>query len=115
RGPASLELLMRLPIWLPVALLACRPPAALPDDPTVTLRIVAMNDFHGGLYEETVKGVDGQVLGGLPWLAGAVGALRAEDPDLLLLDGGDFYQGAWPVNATKGRGSVASLNLLGVD
>ncbi len=106
---------MRLGAWLSLTLLACRPPAALPVDEAVTLRIVAMNDYHGGLYEEGVSGVPDVVLGGLPWLAGAVDALRAEDPHLLLIDGGDFYQGAWPVNATKGRGSVASLNLLGVD
>src|SRR6187399_422457 len=105
---------MRLIPLTVAALVACKPPAAPVDDTPVTLRIVAMNDFHGGLYEESVKGVDG-VAGGLPWLHGAVQALRAEDPDLVLLDGGDAFQGSWPVNATKGRGSVLALNLIGVD
>ena len=56
-----------------LALVACKPPAAPADDLPVTIRIVAMNDFHGGLYEEPVKGLDG-VAGGLPWLHGAVQA-----------------------------------------
>jgi len=101
-------------LTLATALVACKPPAAPVDDTPVTIRIVAMNDFHGGLYEEAIKGVDG-VAGGLPWLHGAVQALRAEDPDLILLDGGDLFQGSWPVNATKGRGSVEALNLIGLD
>jgi 5'-nucleotidase len=33
----------------------------------------------------------------------------------VLIDGGDEFQGSWPVNATYGRGSVEAFNLLGVD
>lgn len=100
-----------------VPLLGCRPPApaAEPVAPTRTLTLVAMNDFHGSLYEEPYRGEEGRVLGGLPWLVGAVEALRAEAPGLVLLDGGDLFQGSWPVNATEGRGSVEAMNLLGLD
>jgi 5'-nucleotidase len=42
-------------------------------------------------------------------------ALRAEHPDLLVFDGGDVFQGSWPVNASKGRGAVEAFRLLGVD
>ncbi len=67
---------------------ACKPPpqiAAAPEARTV-LRIAAVNDFHGSLYERTVKDAHGQAVGGLPWLVSAVDALREEDPDLIVLD-----------------------------
>ena len=82
---------------------------------TARLTIVALNDFHGALYETPLPGDPDRAYGGLPFLAGAVAALRAETPDLLLLDGGDLFQGSWPVNQTKGQGSVLAYNLLGVD
>lgn len=99
-----------------IALVACKakPPAA-PQPDTTSLRIVALNDFHGALYEAPLRDAPGRALGGYPVLAGAIDALRAEDPDLVLLDGGDVFQGAWPVNASKGMGSVEAFNLLGVD
>lgn len=81
----------------------------------VTLSFAATNDFHGGLYEAPVKGYDDLAFGGLPWLVSAVRALRADHPDLVLLDGGDEFQGSWPVNATKGRGSIAAYALMGLD
>lgn len=80
-----------------------------------TLHIAALNDFHGALYEELAYKDPTRAYGGLPWLHAAVDTLRAEHPDLLLLDGGDIFQGSWPVNATKGRGAVEAYNLLGVD
>ncbi|MCB9668800.1 MAG: bifunctional metallophosphatase/5'-nucleotidase [Alphaproteobacteria bacterium] len=87
---------------------------ARPSEPRV-LHIAALNDFHGGLYEQPKYKEPGRALGGLPWLSGALDALRAEHPDLLVLDGGDVFQGSWPVNATKGRGAVEAFNLMGVD
>jgi 5'-nucleotidase len=98
-------------------LFACHKPAPLPPPPRepVVLHVAALNDFHGGLYEAQVKGVDGAAFGGLPWLVSAVDALRAEDPELLVLDGGDEFQGSWPVNVTRGQGSIDALDLLGVD
>jgi len=99
------------------ALLGCKavPPTPTVDDQPVTVRIVAMNDFHGALYELPVRKNPQRVTGGLPWLKGALDVLRAEDPELILLDGGDLFQGTWPVNATDGMGSVQAFNLLGVD
>lgn len=79
------------------------------------LTIIAMNDFHGALYELPDAADGARAYGGLPWLVGAVAALRAEVPGLLLLDGGDAFQGSWPVNATRGQGSVDAFRLLGVD
>ncbi len=97
------------------ALLACaRPPAPPPSTPT-TLHIVAMNDWHGALYEMKDHEDPSLAWGGLPWLVGAVEALRAVHPDLILLDGGDAFQGTWPINASRGQGAVDAFSLLGVD
>lgn len=98
---------------------ACKkgPPAPATPEPAwpVRIPIAAINDFHGGLYEAAVKGADNVGYGGLPWLVSAVRALRTEEPSLILLDGGDEFQGSWPVNASKGLGSVQAFELLGVD
>lgn len=99
--------------WL---LLACPPPDALPTPPeTVTVTFVAMNDFHGALAERPDTDHPATLRGGLPVLVGAVDALRAEVPDLVLLDGGDCFQGDWAVNVSEGMGSVQAFDLLGVD
>jgi 5'-nucleotidase len=96
---------------------ACHKPAPLPPPPRapVVLHVAALNDFHGGLYEAAVKGSDGVAFGGLPWLVAAVDSLRAADPELLVLDGGDEFQGSWPVNATRGQGAIDALSLLKID
>lgn len=104
-------------LWASLLTVACKKPPQGPPPltSTVTVPIAAINDFHGGLYEATIKGQDGVAFGGLPWLSAAIDALRADHPDLLLLDGGDSFQGSWPINQTRGRGSIESLDLLGVD
>lgn len=96
-----------------LVLAACVPPSPATDE-SVTLHIMAINDFHGALYETTTDDPD-VVLGGLPWLASAINDVRDRHPDALLFDGGDLFQGTWPVNATSGRGAVEAFNLLGVD
>lgn len=113
---------------LPLGLIACGTfgvppsgpsPSSAPTDEdtnaTRTLRILAINDFHGALYEEADRADPSQRFGGLPWLAGTVDALRAEVPASILLDGGDSFQGSWPVNATHGEGSRLAFDLLDVN
>lgn len=107
---------MRLVIPLLIALAACKPvPPAPAFEGPVTLHIATLNDFHGAIYEMPVKGDPTRALGGLPWVSAALTTLRAEHPDLILLDAGDSFQGSWPVNNTQGMGAVEAFNLLGVD
>ncbi|MFT4976867.1 MAG: 5'-nucleotidase [Myxococcota bacterium] len=96
-------------------LVGCGPrQMATPTEP-VTLHIAALNDWHGALYEQPVYNHPERAWGGLGWLVGTMDVLRGEHPDLIVLDGGDVFQGAWAVNATAGAGAVAAYNLLGVD
>ena len=76
--------------------------------------VVALNDFHGALYEKPTR-KPGEVSGGLPWVAGLMDAWREEGTPVLVLDGGDLFQGSWTVNASKGMAAVEAFDLLGVD
>lgn len=85
-----------------------------PSEPQKTLTIAALNDFHGALYEFQTK-TPNETAGGLPWVSGLLQEWRATTTPLFLLDGGDLFQGSWPVNASKGAAAIEAFNLLGVD
>ena len=78
------------------------------------MTIAALNDFHGALYESKTK-VPNEVAGGLPWVSGLLTAWRSETTPVFVLDGGDLFQGSWPVNASKGAAAIDAFNLLGID
>ena len=107
---AQMRILLTISTVGALCLFGCKAgPKAAADDAPVTLTVLATNDFHGALYETPIPGdkTSGQAIGGLPWLVAAVEHHRAEDPDLLLLDGGDEFQGSWPVNATRAPTTLA--------
>ena len=107
---------MRLLLPL-LCLVACKKPVepVTPPAPAVMLPIAAINDFHGALYEKATRDDPTRATGGLPWFVAAMDSLREEEPDLVLLDGGDLFQGPWPINQSAGAGSIAAFNLLKVD
>ena len=117
RGLVQFGRPMRPALLVLPLLLACHkaPTAPMAQVEPVTLSFATLNDFHGALYESAVRDNPEDAMGGLPWLVSAVDHLRAEDPDLIVLDGGDLFQGSWPVNASFGAGSVAAYNLIGAD
>ncbi|MEZ4360558.1 MAG: 5'-nucleotidase C-terminal domain-containing protein [Kofleriaceae bacterium] len=86
---------------------AGEPAAALPPQPApapVTLSIVGTNDLHGALPR-------------LPILAGYLhnlrDARRADGGGVILLDGGDLFQGTLESNIAEGADVVTAYNALG--
>lgn len=79
-------------------------PAAPPARPPITLSIVGTNDLHGALPR-------------LPILAGYVNNLRAarqaDGGAVLLLDGGDMFQGTLESNVAEGADVVTAYNAMG--
>lgn len=92
------------------------PPA--PQAQEVRIALVGTSDLHGYVEGRTisVKGRDGQQrqvrCGGLPLFGGYLDNLRARMP-VLLLDGGDMFQGTMVSNLGEGQAVVDAYNLLG--
>ncbi len=84
------------------------PPPAAPRPGPVTISLVGTNDLHGFVLDK-----DGA--GGLPLLAGYVANLRATGRPVLLLDGGDAFQGTLESNLEEGEVVVKAYNLMGYD
>ncbi len=103
-----------------LALSACAtlsPPLA-----PVEINLVALNDFHGNLDSSTFTytGVAGKTAktvhaGGIDTLSGALTAWRREDPELLLVGGGDLV-GASPAMSSMwaDEPSIVAMNMLGM-
>lgn len=76
----------------------------------VTLSVVGTNDLHGGIVAR-----DGR--GGLALLGGYLANLRAararDGGAVLLVDGGDMFQGTLESNIGEGAAVVAAYNALG--
>ncbi|MCP3098720.1 5'-nucleotidase C-terminal domain-containing protein [Myxococcus sp. K15C18031901] len=108
-----------------LALAACSvacatPPVAAPApvdaSAPVRLTLVGINDFHGHVEPHRTRFGDGQVLeeGGAATLSAYVQALREDNPGgVLLLDGGDLFQGTLASNLTEGAIVVDVYNHLG--
>lgn len=89
--------------------------SATPD--TVSgVQLIVWNDYHSTLYEAVSKNTPDIALGGLPvWMA-TVEALKQNTSDpVMLLDAGDMFQGATPLNELKGMGMVEIMNAVGLD
>lgn len=96
-------------------MLACAPvqPHA-PMDSGPFLRIIGTNDFHGGLEPRADSA--GVRLGGAAYVAAAIRGAAAECAarcEVLLLDGGDMFQGTPASNSAYGKPVVELYNDLG--
>ncbi len=84
--------------------------AVQPPPPFATISIVGTNDLHGGILPR-----DGR--GGLALLSGYVKNLRAaraaDGGAVLLVDGGDMFQGTLESNLTEGASVIAAYNAIG--
>jgi 2',3'-cyclic-nucleotide 2'-phosphodiesterase (5'-nucleotidase family) len=83
---------------------------------SLPLTILHFNDLHGQL-DPVEDPASGQTLGGIARLAGAVRAIRAEDPrrPLIVLFGGDLLQGTVTSTVFLGLPDLGFLGDLGVD
>ena len=109
---------------LALAGVAATPAAAAPASPPITtVRLIGLNDFHGNL--EPPAGSSGRVVlsdgslvtaGGAAYLATHVRQLRAEQPNSLVLSGGDNI-GASPLASAlfHDEPTIEFLNSIGTD
>ncbi len=92
---------------------ALRPDA----DGSLHLTIVGTNDVHGWVMPQEEKYPKGSVrFGGVAALAGYLKLLREENPGgVVLVDGGDLFQGTLLSNLTEGQVVIEAFNALGYD
>lgn len=91
-----------------LVLSACATRDTGPD--TVVLSVIGTNDVHGEL--------NAQQVGGLLTFSGYIAALRDRrktDGAVLLLDGGDMWQGTLESNLNEGAAVVSVYNAMGYD
>lgn len=101
------------------------PPAAKPAwveepdaDGLVKITIVGTNDLHGWIepHERAGKDRGSPVLGGSDVFAGYLKILREKRPGgIVLLDGGDIFQGTLVANMTEGESVIRTYNALDYD
>ncbi|NTX59674.1 5'-nucleotidase C-terminal domain-containing protein [Myxococcus sp. CA051A] len=95
------------------------PPSEVKAAPApLRITVVGTNDLHGWVMPSRATLPDGTGVeqGGLATLAGYVSILRAENPDgVLLLDGGDLFQGTLASNLTEGEVVISAMNTLAYD
>ncbi len=92
-----------------LTILACSSRAPQASSGPVTLSIVGTSDLHGGMLPADHRG-------GLALLAGYLKnlrAARATDGAVLLVDGGDMWQGTMESNLVEGAVVVEAYNHLG--
>ncbi|MGI9139648.1 MAG: bifunctional metallophosphatase/5'-nucleotidase, partial [Gemmatimonadaceae bacterium] len=99
-----------------LVVMACAPiqPRPSPADAGYFLRIIGTNDFHGALEPRADSA--GVRLGGAAYVAAAIRAAAAECAprcEVLLLDGGDMFQGTPASNTAYGMPVVELYNALG--
>ncbi|MPZ81587.1 MAG: ExeM/NucH family extracellular endonuclease [Actinophytocola sp.] len=84
-------------------------------DGPVDLNLLSINDFHGRL-ESPAAAPDGSPIGGAAQLAGLVGAQRQENPNTLLLSGGDNIGASTFISAIdQDNPTLDALNLMGLN
>ncbi len=76
------------------------------------LKILHTNDLHAHVESSRVSGVS---VGGYSRLGTAILNLRKENPNNILLDGGDTFQGTLFFNTYEGLADLAFMNLVGYD
>lgn len=91
-------------------------PAATSATPA-TLTVIAISDFHGALEPVETLNADGEVVtsGGAALLSAYIERIRAQaDGPVIILDGGDMFQGTLVSNLQLGAPVIRFYNHIGV-
>lgn len=91
---------------------ALSPNALSTDSTDLSLTILHTNDIHAHL-EPFIE--HGKTVGGIARIAHLIRGFRQKEPDALVVDGGDIFQGTPLYTKYKGEPEVHSLNMIGYD
>lgn len=88
--------------------------SAVQPQPTTTVKIIAINDFHGNL--NSPGNFNGKPSGGVDALAGYVADLKSKNPHSVVVSAGDMI-GATPLVSAlfHDEGTIETMNRLGLD
>lgn len=89
------------------------PLKALAGKDLIRLTILHTNDMHCHIEPFIANNSEGEPEGGLARISGLVKKLRAENPDTLLFDGGDMFQGTPYYNYFKGSIMTRLMSQIG--
>lgn len=101
------------PFFEPVSPVAQKQPERAP----IRITLVGTNDVHGWVSAQKAT-IDGKTLrfGGAAALSGYLRVLREDNPaGVVLVDGGDLFQGTLLSNITEGAAVIDAYNLLRYD
>lgn len=100
--------MLRLRFWLSSAILF----AAVAVQSQTTLTLLHTNDLHAHVEPTAIRG---KFYGGYARQATLIKRLRASEPNTLLLNGGDTFQGTLYFNVYEGMADLAFMNAAGYD
>ena len=101
-------------------------PVVAPQTPTVAVKIIAFNDFHGNLKIPNLRvpvadtsqatGMRFEPAGGIEQFSAVVHSLKAKNPNNMVVTAGDMV-GATPLLSAlfKDEPTIEAMNLVGVD
>lgn len=95
---------------LKIILIFLFPVLIMAESKEIKLVILHTNDTHSQI--EPIKDTN---KGGYARRLGVINKIRAEEPNVLLLDAGDFFQGTPYFNFFKGRVEAEGMNRMGYD
>ena len=113
-------------VWAVLATLSllgfsgCAGSSDSPSSRPITVTLLHTNDTHSHLEpfprdQELSAGNQGPQQGGVARRKTLIDQIRASEPNVLLLDAGDNFQGTIFYNAWKGSAEIMALNALGYD
>jgi len=112
-------------LLLAIALWGCASASEARPGPAPRARhlvVVGINDTHGALLPvrapRALEAHTEDEIGGAAWMAGWLTAIRSEEQkrggEVIVLDGGDAFQGTLISNAVRGRSVFDAYNAMGV-